>query len=170
MISTARYSNKTLQQPSYYPVGISVGKPKFALNYVLRDQCYALAPYYSMLNLDSVSYETAYNEKLNKLGVQKVIGIVRGLERKATAEGKTLVLLCFEDIRIPGDWCHRRLFAAWWKEHTGEDINELPEVDPPKLKKPTTSTVKTEPVKKTEPVEKPAVEEPQYEQLSLFPA
>lgn len=40
----SRYSNKELQSGKYYPVGISIGTPKFPLGYTLRKQCYSLAP------------------------------------------------------------------------------------------------------------------------------
>lgn len=171
MIYTSRYSNKQLRQPGYYPVGISVGKPKFELGYVLRDQCYILAPRYNMLQMEQGEYRTAYMAKLNE-SPQKVIGVVRRLEAAAKAEGKPLVLLCFEDVRIPSDWCHRRLFAEWWKEHTGEVINELPNPDPPKIKKPTTVKSTATPItisaKAADLVPEPA--QAVFEQLSLFPA
>jgi hypothetical protein len=34
-------------------------------------------------------------------------------------------LLCFEDLTKPGLWCHRRPFANWWLENTGEVVPEL---------------------------------------------
>jgi len=36
-----------------------------------------------------------------------------------------LVLLCWEDIRKPGEWCHRTMFAEWWAEHSGQGVLEL---------------------------------------------
>ena len=36
-----------------------------------------------------------------------------------------LVLLCFEDLSKPGEWCHRRIFADWWKDITGDHVREL---------------------------------------------
>ena len=36
-----------------------------------------------------------------------------------------LVLLCFEDLSKPGEWCHRSIFATWWKEVTGDEVREL---------------------------------------------
>ncbi len=50
-IMTGRYSNKELRNDGYYPVGISVGKPRFSTGYEIREQCYALAPRYDMLKL-----------------------------------------------------------------------------------------------------------------------
>jgi rubrerythrin len=40
--------------------------------------------------------------------------------------GERLVLLCFEDV-LAGESCHRRTFAQWWEEQTGQ---EVPELDP----------------------------------------
>ncbi len=28
--------------------------------------------------------------------------------------GKPVVLCCYEDVRKPGEWCHRLVFAEWW--------------------------------------------------------
>ena len=78
-------------------------------------------------------------KKLEEIGTDKIIKIVRGLEEKAKAENKTLVLLCFEDIRKPGNWCHRTLFAEWWKKHTGETIEELEDAEPMKTAKTITA-------------------------------
>lgn len=36
--------------------------------------------------------------------------------------GVDIALLCYEK---PGDFCHRHLFADWWKEQTGEVIPEF---------------------------------------------
>lgn len=138
-IMTGRYSNKELRNDGYYPVGISVGKPRFSTGYEIREQCYALAPRYDMLKLDYEEYKAEYFKKLDKIGVDKIIGIVQRLDAKAQEEDKKLVLLCFEDIRKPENWCHRTLFAEWWLAHTGEVIEEMPEADAlkqPKAAKP----------------------------------
>ena len=162
MICTGRYSNKNLRTDGYYQVGISVGRPKFPLGYELRDQCYMLAPRRDMLSMEKARYKNAYYAKLDAAGEQKVINYVRNLEKRAEAEGKKLALLCFEDIRNPEDWCHRRMFAEWWQEHTGEAIEEIPEVDPPRVKKTKAAALpRAEEKKEAEP-------EDTFEQLSLF--
>lgn len=137
-ILTGRYSNKCLKEDGYYPVGISIGKPRFPTGYEIREQCYALAPKGFMLKMEFEPYKEAYFQKLEDIGVDKVIGIVQRLEARAADEGKDLVLLCFEDIRKPDQWCHRTLFAEWWLAHTGEVIEELEEAEPSKEKKPKT--------------------------------
>ena len=119
-IMTGRYSNKELRNDGYYPVGISVGKPRFSTGYEIREQCYALAPRYDMLKLGYEEYKAEYFKKLDKIGVDKIIGIVQRLDAKAQEEDKKLVLL-------------------WWLAHTGEVIEEMPEADAlkqPKAAKP----------------------------------
>ena len=152
-IYTSRYSNKELRKDGYYPVGISVGRPRFNTGYTIRETCYSLAPKGYMLKMEYDPYKEAYIKKLEEIGTDKIIKIVRGLEEKAKAENKTLVLLCFEDIRKPGNWCHRTIFAEWWKKHTGETIEELEDAEPMK-------TVKTITVQKTN--------EEQAVQMSMF--
>lgn len=60
----SRYSNKELQSGKYYPVGISIGTPKFPLGYTLRKQCYSLAPKGYMLNMELERFKPAYYETL----------------------------------------------------------------------------------------------------------
>lgn len=89
----------------------------------------------------------------------RIISMVMKMERDAAAQGKDLVLLCYEDVRIPEDWCHRTVFAEWWVENTGEIIEELPDPNPPKGKKVSTAS------------EKPEVQakpDDGYQQMSLF--
>lgn len=135
-IYTARYGNKRLREDGYFPVGISLGTPKFKLGYDLRDQCYALAPKGFMLKMEYGPYREAYFGKLEAIGTNKIIGIVQRLDARAQEEGKSLVLLCYEDLRKPENWCHRTLFAEWWQAKTGEVIEELEEAEPLKTKPP----------------------------------
>lgn len=159
-IWTSRYSNKELLNDKYYPVGISIGQPKFHLGYALREQCYSLAPKGYMLNMDIERFKPAYYEKLEGIGADKIVSMVNRLDERARSEGKELVLLCFEDVRVPEDWCHRTVFAEWWAENTGEVIEELPDPTPPKVKKPKSDNKK--------PVKEAAKEESGYQQMSLF--
>ena len=115
-IWVSRYSNKELQKNKdrYYPVGISIGQPKFPLGYELRSQCYSLAPKGYMLNMDIEHFKPAYYDKLEGIGTEKIISMVERFDQAAQSEGKQLVFLCYEDVRIPEDWCHRTVFAEWW--------------------------------------------------------
>lgn len=68
-----------------------------------------------------------------QLGLDAITALVYrdllGLRDAAEAidpDWPTLVLLCFEaDVKTDPDVCHRRAFAAWWREHTGQDVPEL---------------------------------------------
>lgn len=130
-IYTSRYSNKELADGKYYCVGISIGTPKFKLAYRLENQCYSLAPKGYMLRMNLEDFKKAYYEKLNGIGKDRIINMVMKMERDAAGpRGKNLVLLCYEDVRIPEDWCHRTVFAEWWVENTGEITEELPDPNP----------------------------------------
>lgn len=143
-IYTSRYSNKELQNGKYYPIGISLGAPKFSLGYELRGNCYSLAPKGYMFKLEPEPFKAAYYKKLYDIGAERIIDMVIGFDKSAQKEGKELVLLCYEDIRIPSEWCHRTIFAEWWAENTGEIIEELIDPTPPKQKgaKNATKTVR----------------------------
>ena len=158
-IWTSRYSNKELPNGNYYPVGISIGHPRFRLGYELREQCFSLAPKGYMLNMDTENFKEAYYGKLEGIGTERIISMVNKLDERARSEGKELVLLCFEDVRVEGEWCHRTVFAQWWAEKVGEIIEELPDPTPPKGKAKRDNT---------KPVNAPAKEDSGYEQMSIF--
>lgn len=162
-IWVSRYRNKELNDDKYYCVGISLGQPKFKLGYRIENQCYSLAPKGYMLKMDLESFKPAYFKKLEDIGTERIIGMVRQFDNTAARNGKDLVLLCFEDIRIPSDWCHRTVFAEWWKKQTGESIEELNDPTPPKGKK-VSSTDSKNPTDQT--VVKPEPEP--YRQMSIF--
>ena len=161
-IYTSRYNNKALLGDGYYPVGISLGAPKFKLGYEVREQCYSLAPKGAMLHLPYDQYKTAYMAKLDAIGRDRIICMVQRMEERADEECKDLVLLCFEDIRKPEEWCHRRLFAEWWMNNTGEIIDELEDPTPPKM---AAQQITEEPKAEAKPAEP---EEGIGEQMSLF--
>lgn len=152
-IWTSRYSNQILQNGKYYAVGISLGKPKFHVDYQIMNQLYELAPGGYTLRWDYERFKRAYFEKLNNLGRRKVENRLLVESSIAHDTGKELVLLCFEDIRKPEEWCHRTLLAEWCRDNLGITINELEDPNPPKLKK---SQIVQQPV------------DDGYEQLSLF--
>ena len=113
-----------------------------------------------MLNMDLESFKPAYYGKLEGIGTERIISMVKRLEQKAQSEGKDLVLLCYEDVRLPEDWCHRTVFAEWWAENTGEAIKELPDPTPPKEKKKKADN--------KQPAKAVVKEDNGYQQMSLF--
>lgn len=161
-IWVSRYANKKLKEGKWYPVGISLGTPKYPLGYTVREQCYSLAPKGYMLKMPYEPYREAYFKKLEDIGRENIFRMVQRMEASARAEGKELVLLCYEDVRKEGEWCHRTLFAEWWMKYTGEVIEELDDPTPVKGVKP-----KTEKPEVKEPAKPP---EPEMQQLDLFSA
>ena len=102
-IWTSRYSNKELveNKDKYYCVGISLGTPKFPLGYNIEQQCYSLAPKGYMLRMELEKFSEEYYRKLEGIGSDRIIDMVMRFEKRASDEGKELVLLCYEDVRIP---------------------------------------------------------------------
>ncbi len=47
-------------------------------------------------------------------------------ELLAKYDGWPIALLCWEDLRKPGAWCHRVRLGEWISERTGEVVSELP--------------------------------------------
>jgi len=43
----------------------------------------------------------------------------------ATESPGPYALLCYESLGKPGVFCHRQIFAEWWREQTGEVVSEL---------------------------------------------
>lgn len=108
------------------PVRTTVGAPRFPLPYGLAGFAKLLAPSYAMLKMAEGPYRHIYLERLTAAGVDL---IYEQLAEIAGQAGSRLVLLCFCDLSVPppDNWCHRRMFAAWWEEQTGHDVPELGE-------------------------------------------
>ena len=122
-----------------------------------------------MLRMELEKFTEEYYRKLEGIGNDKIIDMVMRFEKTAADEGKDLVLLCYEDVRIPEDWCHRTVFAQWYCEMTGEIIEELPDPNPPKVKKPPVQKqAKKEESKRTAAQKEAKMETEGYEQMSLF--
>ena len=82
----------------------------------------ALAPSWSLVKVeDPIKYEYRYRrEVLDRLNPKKVLAEIE----------ENAILLCWEK---PGEFCHRRIVAAWLSEELGIEIPELyyiPEEEP----------------------------------------
>ena len=131
MVYTSRYSNPELKTGKYTAVRISLGTPKWPIGYNLDAEMPDLMPFGLLNKFEQYEdFERAYFARMDQKGVQRILSQLQRFERL----GKDVVLLCYEDIRKPDDWCHRRTFADWWLKNTGEAIPELfdPTPDPSK--------------------------------------
>ncbi|MEU9188233.1 hypothetical protein AB0D14_27590 [Streptomyces sp. NPDC048484] len=114
---------QTFQPPQGVPVRITLGAPRFRLPYSLTHSVRELAPRREYLSKPLPQFTADYRADLDKLGP---VWVAERLRKITEAEGDhRLVLLCFEDLTDPALWCHRRVFASWWKDVTGDEVREL---------------------------------------------
>jgi hypothetical protein len=121
---TSRYRNPELaDRLDLVKVQTTVGAPRWTLEYSLERSA-AVTPY-GAFRAGGDEWRDIYVARLEEFGIEEI--------RRQFAEisgrhgGRDLVLLCFEDVHREGDdACHRRAFAAWWQEQTGQVVDELP--------------------------------------------
>lgn len=105
-------------------VRVTLGRPRFKLAYDY-DVVAELAPTAQIFKLKSdADFEYAYLAHLDRIGVERLRASFAEVSKRHG--GLRLVFLCFEDV-LAGQLCHRRMFARWWRDNTGEDV---PELDP----------------------------------------
>jgi len=123
-IWASRFHNRQLRnRPDLVKVAITVGNPRWPLGYEFVE-LRKLAPYGRLFHInDREEFTTTYFEKMDRIGAGAISKWLQ--EISETHGGKDLVLLCYEDVRKPGEWCHRQVFAEWWRRETGEIIEEL---------------------------------------------
>lgn len=120
MIYTGRYQYR-LSDELHYAVRTTRGAPRFPLSYTLRHDLWPIAPLPPLMGLDAESFRSGYYDQLDRIGVDRVIKMLDGLERDAMS--RDVVLLCFCGKKH--DYCHRHVFADWLHERAGVRIHEL---------------------------------------------
>ena len=120
MVNTGYYASKKLDRTKHFLVRTSVGSPRFCK---CDESFSALAPESEWIGMMEAEYRPLYIAKLDRLGADQVTKWLQLLADQS--EGKTLVLLCFEALKRPGEFCHRRIFAEWYETKTGLVIPEL---------------------------------------------
>ncbi len=103
------------------PVRITLGKPRFRLSYSY-EEIRLLAPTPRIFRLGGGDFDHEYRKHLEKIGVERLETIFEDVAGRH--DSGRLILLCFENV-LAGESCHRRSFARWWEEQTGEAIPEL---------------------------------------------
>jgi len=123
-IWTSRFHNRALRErPDLVKVAITVGKPRWPVGFQFVELNW-LAPYGNLFRIDDRSkFTVAYFQKMDRIGAKAISK--RFQEISETNGGKDLVLLCYENLTKPDEWCHRQVFAEWWLRETGEIIEEL---------------------------------------------
>ena len=127
-MKTSHFRSPKLDPEQHVQVQISLGTPRYwrtekhgplTIVRLLAPEAWALRAY----RAEKEPYEVAYRARLDKVWVPRIEA--RLSELSEANPGKELVLLCFEDLAVPENWCHRTIFAAWWFEQTRERIEEL---------------------------------------------
>ncbi|MBA7645334.1 hypothetical protein ES703_53089 [subsurface metagenome] len=128
MIWTGRYADQAaIVRSGAVPVCITVGRPRFRLQYKLVEEISLFAPNGHLFTMnDPEELRKALYARLDRAGIEKVRGILSNIS--ARHGGRDLILLCFEDLRKPGEWCHRQLIADWLNEN-GMISQEIGEVE-----------------------------------------
>lgn len=125
-MQTSYYASKLLDPARQYLVRVSTGAPRYCKHRV-PGSLPLLYPDREWLGLEERAYTRRYLAMLSRVGVEPIRAALASLGKDAG--GRELVLLCFESLSAEnlkkGQFCHRRIFARWWFEQTGEDIPEL---------------------------------------------
>ena len=117
---TSYYASKKLDRAKHYLVRTSLGFCRWT---PCDEEFPALAPEPEWIGLSEAEYRPLYIAKLESIGADTFTEWLRLLHNEA--EGKSPVLLCYEALRKPGEFCHRRMFAEWYESKTGVVIPEL---------------------------------------------
>lgn len=100
-------------------MSIAVGNPRYPVPYKIINLD-ILKPYGIFRVYHGEEYRKKYYERLDSYGVEKIRKTIDELR-----EGhENVILMCHEKNKYE---CHRQMFAEWWKERTGEEIEEYGE-------------------------------------------
>jgi len=121
-IFTSRWANRDLAHLDVVPVGISRGVPRWRTPYSYR-LLRLLAPSRKTFALEDLEeYEASYLAGLDEIAPERIATEFHRISQEHG--GRPLALLCFENV-LKGEKCHRRTFAAWLEERTGQEVPEL---------------------------------------------
>jgi Protein of unknown function, DUF488 len=125
-IWTSQFQHKVLaQHPELVKVGITVWPPRFKLGYAY-ERLPMLTPYGGLFHeSDRERFTRAYYARLDTAGVETVLHALRAISERHG--GRDLVLLCYEDLSKPDEWCHRQIAAQWLQERAGLTVAEWSE-------------------------------------------
>jgi len=120
-------------------VRISAGVPSYQIpEFNPFRTVVAATPTWDYLHTEQENYDRHFYAQLDAHGVDAFRADFQRVRKEANLrKDAPLVMLCFEKLgklecneeheieTAEEGWCHRRKFAGWWKQQTGEDIPEL---------------------------------------------
>jgi hypothetical protein len=117
---TSHWRNPELRHLDATIIGISRGTPRGNPGFryrVLR----SLAPSRETFTIqDRERYAASYRAQLEELGVGRIL-----VDLKRIGGTGTIVMLCWEWLADPLEWCHRRMLACYIERDTGLEVPEL---------------------------------------------
>lgn len=123
MIYTGTYRDgEKLGNGAFYKLRISVTQPKWANTDGAVPALFPDADLLWGFKQGSVTMEQYTQRYLAALDARRDQVKAQVENARRLAGGRPLILLCWCG---KGKFCHRRLFARWWRENTGEDVQEI---------------------------------------------
>ncbi len=120
-LATGRYA--TFRPSLGVPVQASLGRPKFPIRYELHEEIRELMPRGLFgKELSEAEFTGRYRQRLDQLDLDALRAQFDAISKRNGH--KRVVLLCFEDVHA-GEFCHRRVFADWFQESTGQSVRDV---------------------------------------------
>lgn len=125
MLYTSYYGNPHLDPDKAFLVRISNSAPReFPLNFVLQEAIPSwetiVGPYKDGIITES-DFIIRYRRQIESKMFIVLLALDTILEQTKALALQDIVFLCYEK---PGRFCHRRVFAEWLQEKTGETVEE----------------------------------------------
>lgn len=122
---TSRFQNKALNNKEFDPLRIARMAPRWKLPYKIVAKIDLIMPSKDTLAMAKdgcaeEEFREAYYSDLS----DEAADAAHHAGKVAAAAGRSAVLLCFCDLGEV-DFCHRRMFADWFRKRTGEEIPEM---------------------------------------------
>jgi hypothetical protein len=123
-VYTGRWGSYREWPPGVVPIRISIGLPRF-LPRITKSSAHIsdLMPWGLFKITDRAEFTERFRRRLDAKGPELIQQQFDYLHEAYA--GRILMLCCYEDLRKPGEWCHRLTFAEWWHDRTGEVILDL---------------------------------------------
>jgi len=104
-------------------VGITLYPSRREYDYPVVARLTSLAPDHRLFRIeDKDEFRTGFRARLHRQWL-KAKGELDGIA--ANFPGMDIILMCWEPLNKPEDWCHRQFVAEFITEKTGEEVTEL---------------------------------------------
>jgi hypothetical protein len=124
-MKTSYYQNKALDASKHLIVQTSNGHPQWGIQPEIA--LHSLKPPLALMGADIPVdvFAERYRIHLDTVGVEQIREELKQLNEAAAKTDREAILCCFESLKKEDQHCHRRMFADWWFEKTGETLAEF---------------------------------------------